>query len=339
MSGPDEPRPAPDDDAPPETTLPGTPYDQNPSGGLPGTPYSADPYDRNRYDADSYGPGRYSADQYGADQYGSGPYGADPFGHQFGADPFGVFPPAAPLHLAPRQPELGTAFRWAWTRFKADAGVLVGAAALWAAIVLGVILVVSVIVGAVVVALVGADLDPTDTDLALPFAGIVATTIVMIVVMSVLMGTAVSCWMGGILAIADGEQVDLGHFFRPIAFGPIMAVTVIVTVSSGASDLFFSEFLGLPWISTAVSLVISFFTVWMVYFAADVRAPVGDSLTHGMNLSTGNAGPTIVVLLISSLIVLAGMLALLVGLLVALPVSGLLMVYYFRALTRRPLAR
>ncbi|WP_159067465.1 proline-rich domain-containing protein [Gordonia iterans] len=302
---------------------------------------SADPFDAqtlpgNPYGTPQYGTPQYGTPQYGTPQYGTPYYGAPYEANQFGADPFGAFPPAAPMQTAPDPPRLGAAFSWAGSRFSANIGVLVGAAALWAAIIIGAALLAGVVIGLVVLAVSGF---AVDVDESVSIGAAITSGVIAGIAVAAITGLATSCWLNGLITIADGKRADIGDFFRPVALGPILLVTLIVSAVSTVADLLLSQYLGLEWISLLVSLALTFLTIWMVYFAADTGAGVGPSLSNGLNLSAGRAGPTLVVLLIALLITIAGALALLVGLLFAMPFAGLLTLYYFRALTRRPIAQ
>ncbi len=310
-------------------TLPGNPYGTPPP---PGAPLPEPPYDTGAPTGPAYGSPAYG---YGTPQYGTPYYGAPYEANQFGADPFGAFPPAAPMQTAPDPPRLGAAFSWAGSRFSANIGVLVGAAALWAAIIIGAALLAGVVIGLVVLAVSGF---AGDVDEPVSIGTAITSGVIAGIAVAAITGVATSCWLNGLITIADGKRADIGDFFRPVALGPILLVTLIVSAVSTVADLLLSHYLGLEWISLLVSLALTFLTIWMVYFAADTSAGVGPSLSNGLNLSAGRAGPTLVVLLIALLITIAGALALLVGLLFAVPFAGLLTLYYFRALTRRPVA-
>ena len=236
---------------------------------------------------------------------------------------------------APANPVLGTALRWAWARFAAAPGQIVGAAALWAVIVLALFLVSSVIIG--IVSLFGSGTDVTEAS-DLPLAATIIASLLMAVVMGVIIALAMSCWLHGLIQLADGRRPGMADFFQPVAFGPVLGVSLIVGLISTAADLVLTDVLRLGWASSLVSLVIGFFTLWMIYVAADGRAATADALRSGLDLSVRRAGPTAVVFAMTVLLTLIGVLALLVGLLITMPLVGLLTIYYYRSLTGRPLA-
>lgn len=266
--------------------------------------------------------------------YTAGRFDAD----HYSADPFGVAAPATPLASVSPNPDLGSALIWAWGRFKANAGVLIGAAAVWAVAIIAAALMVGVVLGLLMFAIVDGNADGPSTDWAVTGTTGVLAVIVLTGCMAILMAYALSCWLTGLITIADGRPADLGDFFRMTGFGPILAISLIIAVVSGAAELVFTNFLGMGWVATLVSMAISVLTMWMVYFAADARAPAGSAINSGFNLATARIGPTFVVFAITVLLGVLGLLALLVGLLVTVPLSGLLTLYYFRSLTGRPIA-
>lgn len=242
--------------------------------------------------------------------------------------------PATP---PPGRPELTAALRWAWERFTTNAGLLVGVAVLWALVVAAVAAVCALVIGLLTwVALFAAD-TPTGGGVALTPL-VAALSIFAGLLVAVLAAAALSCWLNGLLIIADGSAPDLTDFFRPTAFGPILVISLVVSALDVAAQLLFSDTLGSDWLSTAFSVVLGYCTLWMVYFAADLRAPARGAAARGFRLTTRRPGPTLVVYLVSILLALAGTLLVLAGLLVALPLAGLLTIYYFRALTGRPVA-
>ncbi|GAA3961263.1 hypothetical protein [Gordonia caeni] len=244
-------------------------------------------------------------------------------------------PPGPELVIAPAQPALGTALRWAWSRLAAAPGTIIGAAALWGIIVVALLLMSSVIVG--LVTLLGSGTDLTAAE-ELPLGPAIIALLLMAVVMSVIIALAMSCWLHGLIRIADGRKPELADFFRPVAFGTVLAVSLITSLVNAVADIVLSDVLRLGWASTFVSLAIGFCTLWMIYVATDGRAGTAGALRNGLDLSLRRAGPTAVVFAMTILLTLVGVLALVVGLLVTMPLVGLLTIYYYRSLTARPIA-
>ncbi|MFZ2511206.1 MAG: hypothetical protein WAW85_08985 [Gordonia sp. (in: high G+C Gram-positive bacteria)] len=339
----DDSRPVPPDDADhspgeqpaghpnpaPQAPAPQGPAPQNPGLQNPGL-HPDDQAWANQFGAGQYAPGQPLPGQgYGASAYSPNP---------FGPNPFGAAPPAAPLAPVSPTPNLSSAFAWAWDRFRTNASVLIGAAVIWAIVIIAAALIVGLVLGLLMVALIdgAATADPAGWAPTGPSA--IAMIVVLTGFMAVIMAYALSCWLTGLIAIADGRSAEFGDFFRMTAFGPILAITLIIAVVSGAAELVFNNYLGLSWVSTIVSMAISLLTMWMVYFAADVREPAGSAISTGFNLATAQIGPTVVVFAMTVLLGVLGLLALVVGLLITIPLSGLLTLYYFRSLTGRPIA-
>lgn len=250
---------------------------------------------------------------------------------------FGHPAPGPELVTAPAQPVLGAALRWTWSRLTAAPGTIIGAGALWGIIVLALVVVASLAIEIVAAHNLGKDVVMGDA--VFPVDVAIIGFVVMTVVMSVIMALAMSCWLHGLLRVADGQRPVLADFFRPVAFGPILGVSLITGLLDAAADIVLTDVLGLGWASTPASLVIGFFALWMIFVAADLRTGTIDALRTGLDLSLRRPGPTVVVLAMTILLTLLGILALLVGLLVTMPLVGLMTIYYFRSLTARPLAR
>lgn len=303
------------------------PEQANPYADDPHTapPYSAYPSSTNPYDA---------ANPYTADPYAANPYAADPFA----ANPYAQqYAPAGPT-LVPASPSLSDAFSWAWRKFSASAGVIIGAAALWALLLVALFVVGSIALTMVLFAGFSVNDDWLTGGQAASTAVGITLAIVITVLATVVMALALSCWLNAMIIIADGRRPELADFARPVALGPIVVISLILGVVNGVANVVFIDLLGMEWLSWIVAIVLGLCTMWMVYQAADARLPVGDALRKGLDLAVANPGTTLLVMVITGLLALAGLLALVVGLLVALPVGVLLTLYYFRALSGRPIA-
>ena len=261
----------------------------------------------------------------------------NPYGGAYPTGPYG-----AATVTAPANPELGAGFKWAWDRFSKHVGTFIGAALLWLLVFIAAGAVLTMILFASVLGTM--DLDSTSPSTTLDTVSIgalVTTTLITIVVLGLVGALALSCWLNGLITVTDGRPVGVADFFRPIAFWPILLVSLIVGIISSIVQIPFGTdtSTGTQLLSTLVSLVLSFFTIWMVYFAADLKLGVGQSLSEGFKLSLARPGPTVVVLLVSVLLAILGVIpGLVIGLLVTLPLSGLLTMYYFRSLTGRQIA-
>ncbi len=326
----DAPRGGPDEWRP----YPATPGPDAGTGAQPGAVPPASPWPApNQHPGNPYPVPPYPAPPYPAPPYAADPYAQSPYtaGSQAPYNPYG-----APSPVRPVAPEPGAAVRWAWSRFTANVGVLIGAALLWGLIVI--VAAASAVLAATLLILAFTGPDTTIFYPAPSATFMLAAMIPTALVMALLAAVATSCWLTGLITIADGRRAVLGDFFAPTAFGSIFAITLIVMVISLAADVLFTDLLGVSWLSSIVSLVISFLTMWTFYLAADAGAPAGAALRDGISLATANLAPTLAVLGIAIVFSLLGVLALLVGLLVAIPVVALVTLYMFRALTGRPIA-
>ena len=256
------------------------------------------------------------------------PHGAGP-AHWSPPPPF-PFPPRfqAPTETPPSPPSLRAGLRWAWTRFSSNAGVIVGAAVTWIAILIGLFhATIGVLLLAYIIAISAAH-----EHRGAQFAVYLVLAMIMLLVAAL----PTSCLVNGFIQIADGHQARFGDFFRVRALKPILAIFFVVGLVSAVVQMTFTYWLGLPWLSGAVSILVGLFALWPVYAAAELRLSTRAAASTGLTLCTAHLGPTIVVYSMSLLLTAVGLVAFIVGTLVTAPLTGLLSLYYFRSLTRRP---
>ncbi|MFZ2502770.1 MAG: hypothetical protein WAW88_08890 [Nocardioides sp.] len=231
--------------------------------------------------------------------------------------------------MADQSVSVGAGLAWSWSRFRAAPWTLIGAAALWAVVLIAAMLVISS-----VVAIPAAFLATDETS-----PGAEAGLLALLTVFAIpVLALAASCWFNGIIALADRHTAAVGEFFVPRAYLPTLAVTAIVYVVSTCSQILFTIIAPLPWVDFLVAAAISVAAMWMYFYAVDVRASAATSISRGLTLTARRLAPTLITVALCWVMLLAGVALLGIGVLVAVPVSSLLALYYFRALTGRPLA-
>lgn len=127
----------------------------------------------------------------------------------------------------------------------------------------------------------------------------------------------------GALLEVDGHKPAIGDFFKLHNFGWFVVAAILVGLATfvGVFALIIGAF------------VVTFFLYWTQYFVIDRNMTATDAIVSSFNAIKSDAGNLFTLALLNVLIIVAGTLALLVGLLVAIPVATLASVYAYRAIT------
>jgi uncharacterized membrane protein len=147
----------------------------------------------------------------------------------------------------------------------------------------------------------------------LVFGGLVALVVVAAIQ---------SAFIAGLLDIADGRPVTIGSFFKPRSVGSVIIATVIIGIASVIGSFCF-----------VLGIVISIFTLFTPAVIVDRGLPPIEGIKEGFNIAQKNFVQVLLTWLLVGVIAFAGALACGIGLIVALPVAGLYMVYAYRRLT------
>lgn len=219
---------------------------------------------------------------------------------------------------------IGDGLRWAWRTFTRRLDVILPAVILWALV----LITVSVVIGILAAGLV---LDSSDTS-EVPLW----VTVLINALSAVLGAVALSCWLNALITLADGRPATLGTFFTPRALGAILLITVlqvavgtVVTAATGDIALVGDT----VYLGDVVTMILGLLMFWCFLAAADLQLPGVQALAYGIDLAVKHPLRTLGAIVVSFLLAVAGILALIIGLAVALPVAGLMEVYLFRSLT------
>ncbi|CAN3130405.1 hypothetical protein ACNUDN_20965 [Mycobacterium sp. smrl_JER01] len=241
--------------------------------------------------------------------------------------PQGGFPPPPsgyPPVGGPPAFSVGTAFGWAWNKFSKNAVPLIVAS-----LVFGIVIIALQAIVNIVQALVS----PGDTSYIADDSGFsftysatgVAGTIVAIVgwFLSLLVSAAIqSAFLGGIFDIANGQQVSVGSFFRPRNVGNVVIAGLIVGVITTIGFI----------LCIVPGLIASILLMFTTIAVLDRNLSPIDAIKSSFETAKNNIGPVLLVWLVSVAVVLVGALLCGVGLLVAIPVAALLLVFTYRTL-------
>jgi uncharacterized membrane protein len=225
---------------------------------------------------------------------------------------------------------VGEAFSWAWHKFTKNAVPL---------IVATLVFVIALLALQGVINLIQMAVSPGDASYTADGSGFAlsynATGPASVVVsaigglISLIVTAAVqSAFLGGVLDIADGQKVSVGSFFRPRNIGRVVIAGVLVGLIT-IVGLVLCVIPGL-----VASIMLMFTTVAVV----DRNLAPIDAIKQSFALSSSNFVSVLLLWLVGVVIVFVGSLLCGVGLLVALPVTSLLVVYGYRTLTGGPVA-
>lgn len=148
-----------------------------------------------------------------------------------------------------------------------------------------------------------------------------------------LLQSAVSIVVGGVAAkaaleVADGRPFD---FFG--AFGKVNLVQLIIAgVLVGIATLLGFVLLIIP------GLIVVFLTYLTTYAIVDDDKSAIDGIKHSVKLTSENVADVLLLALFNILVIIAGAIALCVGLIVAIPVTVFATAYAYRSFNGQPVA-
>lgn len=245
--------------------------------------------------------------------------------------PQGGYPPAtAPGYGgyggAP-QYNIGEGFSWAWNKFTNNAVPLIVSALIYGAIV-GVIY--GIMYGLMFALAPDAISSYESSEYGFEYSTStslgVASTIVLILgsfLIFLVIAAIQSAYIGGVLDIANGQQVTIGSFFKPRNIGNVILTTLIIgiLVSIGYA------------LCILPGLAVALLTIFSVLFVIDRNLSAIDGIKASFELVKANLVPVLLTWLALAAIVMVGAIVCGIGLIVAIPVAALLEVYAYRRLS------
>ncbi|MGE2833938.1 hypothetical protein [Mycobacterium sp. SMC-4] len=235
---------------------------------------------------------------------------------------YGAYPPGfggAPAY------SIGDALEWAWNKFSKNAMPLVLATLIYGVAIAALQSLISF--GSTAVSPDSSSYAADENGFAISYnvtggAGLVVTIIGWIVSLLV-SGAVQSAYIGGLLDIANGQQVTLSSFLRPRNVANVVIAAVIVGAITTVG-VFLCIIPGL-----IASIMLMFTTVALL----DRNLAPLDAIKTSFGISKAQFGKVFVAWLVIAVITLIGALLCGIGLLVAGPVAGLILVYTFRTLS------
>lgn len=217
---------------------------------------------------------------------------------------------------------VGEAVSWAWNKFSKNVTAI-----LVPTLVFGVVYaVLQAVIQGVTSAFSTVDstsyADGYGASISLGLGGIVVTVLGAIVTV-IVAAVVQSAYLGGMLDIANGQPVQIGSFFTPRNVVNVVIASVLSSIIVGIGVL-------LCIVPGVIATILLLFTTAVV---VDRNVSGVEGLRTSFAIAKANFGPTALTWLTTVGIGILGVLACLVGLIVAYPVIALVTVYAYRTLS------
>ena len=148
-----------------------------------------------------------------------------------------------------------------------------------------------------------------------------------------LIQSVVGIFLGGVAAKAALEVTEGKPFDFFGAFGKVNLVQLLIAgVLVGIATLIGFVLLVIP------GLIVMFLTYFTTYAIVDDGKSAIDGIKHSVKLISDNVGDSLLLAILNVLVVIAGVIALCVGLLVAFPITIFATAYAYRSFNGQPIA-
>lgn len=222
---------------------------------------------------------------------------------------------------------IGDGFKWAWEKFTSNAVPLIVATLIYGAIV-------GVLYGIIYGLAFALAPDTVSTynsydggfEYSSNAAFGVGSVLVLVLgglLLFVVIAAAQSAYIGGVLDIANGQQVSIGSFFKPRSLGNVIIATVLMGILTSIGYV----------LCVIPGLAVAILTFFAIIAVIDRNLSAVDGLKTSYELVKANFVQVLLVWLSLAAIATVGALVCFVGLIVAVPVATLLQVYAWRRLS------
>ena len=238
------------------------------------------------------------------------------------------YPPAGPPGYGVAQAfNVGEAFSWAWHKFSKNAGPLIIATLVYALIVIVLEVIINLLQAAVSPGVSNYTSDGNGFEYSWSTSSMGLGGILIAIVgwfVSLIVGAAIqSGYISGVLDIANGQQVSVGSFFKPRNIGQVIVAGLIVGIITTIG--FF--------LCVIPGLLASIMLLFTVVALLDRNLSAVDAVKTSFDTSKANFGNAFLTWLVGIAILFVGALLCGVGLLVAVPVAALFLVYAWRRIS------
>ncbi len=231
---------------------------------------------------------------------------------------------------APGAPALnvGEAFSWAWNKFSKNAAALLVPTLVYAVIV-------GVLYGIVYAIALALAPDANYESYGSGFsysASLGAASIAVLALgglaLLVVAGAIQSAYLAGLLDIANGQPVTAGSFFKPRNVGSVVVAAVIVGILTAIGNF----------LCVIPGLIVGILTIFTTVAIVDRNLKPIDGIKASFELAKANFVQVLLTWLLVIVIMAVGALVCGIGLIVAIPVASLFLVYSWRRLSGGPIA-
>lgn len=238
----------------------------------------------------------------------------------------GYPPPGGPGFGGAPAYSIGDAFSWAWNKFSNNAVPFLVATLVWGLVI---------IVLQAIFNLLGGALNDGDTtsyasddgsfafSYSLDSPGSIIVSLIGWLVLLIVGAAIQSAYIGGVLDIANGQQVSIGSFFRPRNVGNVVIAGLVVGILTSIG----------MFLCVIPGLIVSIFLMFTIVALLDRNLAPIDSIKTSFNIVKENFAPALLTWLVMLVIAVVGALLCGVGLLVAVPLAILIEVYAYRKLS------
>lgn len=239
----------------------------------------------------------------------------------------GGYPPAGPGFPGAQAFNVGEAFSWAWNKFTKNAGALIIPAFVY-------VVIAAIIVGITYGLAFALAPETTYESYGNNFSyeanfGFMSILVLIIGYLVLIVAAAAiqSAYLGGLLDIANGQPVTAASFFKPRNTVNVIIATLIIGVASAIGSFCF-----------ILGLVIGIFTLFTTVIIVERNTSPIDAIKQSIEITKNNLVQVILVWLVAGVIGVVGALLCGIGLIVALPVAALFVVYSYRYFTNGHIA-
>jgi len=260
---------------------------------------------------------------YGPPAGGYGPPGASqyppPQPGQYAPPPGGYPPPSAATPLS-------EALSYGWNKFTQNGGTFIGAGLLW---ILG-----AGVVGFLLSLVFGGFAALFDNGSGGYNTGFNLGWIVLVALWSLLAFVVEAVFIRAALRVTYGRAISLKDFFDFEDLGPVVLAALVLA----GVNLVVGLVSWIPVIGWFISVAVNFFLFFTLFFVVDKRLQPVDAIRASVDLIRANLASTVLFVLVSWLIVVAGFVLCFVGAFVAIPVVLVASAYFYRRLLGEPIA-
>ncbi len=240
--------------------------------------------------------------------------------------PEGGYPPPPPGGYPPAPGGYGgapysasDAIAYGWRKFKDNAGVMIAATLI-------------VLVGTIVLGVISEVVAPSPalfTSDGFEFeAGAMAASLVAQTITGTIGYILYAMMIKGALDVADGGKFDIGRAFGALNVAKVLVAGLLVSLATTIGTL----------LCVLPGLAFSIFAFFTLFFVVDKGTDPIESIGASFTLVGRNLGDGLLTGLLAILVIVAGALLCLVGLLAAFPIVTLAGAYAFRRFQGQPVA-